>query len=451
MVWWDDDGDGGEERVLSVVALTREIKSTLAEAYPTLWVEGEVSRLTRSAAGHVYFTLRDREEGGGQEATLSAVLFRGGAVRHGSRLREGGRVQCRGRIDVYPPRGSYQLLVDQVREVGAGDLLLELERRKQRLAAEGLFAAERKRPLPFLPRTIGIVTSPTGAALRDVLKVLRTRFPSRVLVAPALVQGERAPEELVAGLRRLDARPDVDVILLTRGGGSLEDLWCWNDEGLARAVAEARTPVVSAVGHEIDTVLTDLVADLRAPTPSAAAKELVPDRRELQARVTEIRRRAERATRQGVETRSLRLDELRSRCQAAQRAQLARQRRRVAAIRAALQRRHPGATLASGRARLARLRERLLRAGTRELGRRRERLLRLTTALRTLGPDAQLARGYSIVRLLPSKVVLRASDAASTGDRLDIRLHRGSLRARVEETDGTERGARRARTVRATS
>lgn len=424
----------GDDPILGVVELTMAIRDLLADAWPSVWVEGEVSRLTRSARGHVYFTLRDRGGPRGEEATLSAVVFAREARVHGALLREGDRVQCHGRLDVYPPRGGYQLICDRVRAVGAGALLAALEETKRRLAAEGLFAAERKRPLPFLPRTVGVVTSPTGAALRDILKVLGRRCPVRVIVAPATVQGAGAAAELVAALRRIDAHPDVDVILLGRGGGSLEDLWCFNDEGLARAVAATKKPVVSAVGHEIDIVLTDLVADVRAPTPSAAAEIVVPERAALERHVAELRGRLARALEREVERRSLRVDELRSRLKSAMGALFARRRRRVADLRTALRRHHPGARLAAQRKRLVALRARLVHGMPTLLAKRRARLVRLAATLRALGPEAQLARGYAVVRVPPSMAVVTDASAVEPGQRIDVLLHRGSLSATVDET-----------------
>jgi exodeoxyribonuclease VII large subunit len=421
-----------DDAVLTVGELTRAIRDLLARAWPGLWVEGEVSRVTRHASGHLYFSLRDRD-GRGEEATLAAVLWRRDAQVFGRLLREGERVQCHGRLDLYPPQGRHQLICDRVRPVGAGALLQALEETKRRLAAEGLFAPERKRPLPFLPRTVGVVTSPTGAALRDILKVLGGRFPVRVLLAPAAVQGASACPELIRGLRQLDARPDVDVIIIGRGGGSLEDLWCFNDEGLARAVAATRTPVVSAVGHEIDTVLTDLVADLRAATPSAAAEAVVPARPDLLRRVAVCRDRLARALARELERRTLRLDDLRNCLKSAAREDLARRRRRVAELQALLRRHHPGARLLAQGRRLAALRDRLARTLPLALARRRARLEHLAATLHALGPEAQLARGYAIVRRQPELAILTDPAAAPPGTELDILLHHGTLAATVRE------------------
>ncbi len=421
------------ERVFSVWQITSEIRGLLGAEYDDLWVEGEVSRLTRARSGHIYFDLREPSENAQREASLSAVMFRREAER-GAPLRPGALVRCRGRIDVYPPRGNYQLIVKDCRPAGEGALLVQLERIKKRLAAEGLFAAERKRPLPYLPRTVGVVTSPTGAAVRDILKVLRRRFPVRVLLAPATVQGRSAPAELIQALTALDRRDDVDVIILARGGGSTEDLWCFNDEGLARAVAACGKPVVSAIGHEVDTVLTDLTADSRAPTPSAAAEAVVPERAEIAEGLGRTQVRLERAARRELAQRRQRVDLLVQTGTAVAGARVARSRRALALLVARLRRRHPGARLAAGRARLSALLARLERATRTKMEQRRRRLVALTATLRTLGPEEQLARGYAVVRVAPAADVVLDSRQAPKGTLVNIMLHRGALDARVESS-----------------
>lgn len=421
-------GQTAEERVFSVTELTHAVRALLSGRFASVWVEGEVGRLSRHSSGHVYFSLRDRD------ATMRAVLFRSNAMRWGRGLEDGARVQCRGRLDVYPPFGTYQLVVEEVRAVGAGDLLRALEELKRRLAEEGLFAEERKRQPPFVPRCVGVVTSPTGAALRDILKELRRRFPLPVVVAPALVQGEKAAETLVAGLQALDAQPDVEVIILARGGGALEDLWCFNDERLVRAVAAAQTPVVSAVGHEIDVVLTDFAADVRAPTPTAAARVVAPEHAALASQLPLWRERANAAVVRQLERNMQQADDLRRRVATATNRAIEGRRQRVAGLRRALTPHHPGARLGQGRRRLHELQQRLAGAGRRLVDVRRRRAGELRATLCALGPEAQLARGYAVVRRVTDDRVVRDAAEAPPGTQIDVLLQRGSLRARVDET-----------------
>lgn len=274
--------------VFSVGQLTRHIRERL-ESDSTLadvWVEGEVSNFQRSGAGHVYFTLKD------EGAAISCVAWRSVVGRWTHLPQDGHAILAHGHVSVYEVQGRYQLYVDQVEPAGLGRLYLEFQALKERLGTEGLFAPERKRPLPAFPQVVGIVTSPQAAALQDILRVLRSRFPAvEVVLAPTLVQGDAAPEEIVRALRAVDRLPEVDVILLARGGGSLEELWAFNTERVARAVAACQHPVVTGIGHEVDFTIADFVADYRAPTPSAAASAIVPDGQELMREIWEKRRR----------------------------------------------------------------------------------------------------------------------------------------------------------------
>ena len=265
-----------DPQALTVSELTRLIRQSLEASFPRIWVQGEISNLKFHSSGHVYFSLKD------EGAQLSAVLWRGRAASLAMTPQDGMKVKALGSITVYPPRGSYQLDVVQMVPLGVGELQLAFERLKQKLAAEGLFDPDRKKPLPPMPERIGIVTSQTGAAIRDILSVLARRFPlSEVVLYPARVQGAGAAEEIADGIRVMDEVGKVDVMIVGRGGGSIEDLWAFNEEVVARAIAAAATPIVSAVGHEIDFTIADFVADLRAPTPSAAAELVVPDRRDI--------------------------------------------------------------------------------------------------------------------------------------------------------------------------
>jgi exodeoxyribonuclease VII large subunit len=284
-------------RVLTVGELTRQIKTALEDRYQRVAVQGEISNLSRPSSGHFYFTLKDAE------ATLSAVLFRNQARLMRFELAAGQQVVCKGRLTLYEPRGQYQLAVESVEPVGLGALAVAFDQLKAKLSAEGLFDAARKRPVPVLPRRIGVVTSPSGAAIRDFLRVLHHRFPNLpVLIAPTRVQGEGAGAEVASALKRLcawsarqPAGEGLDVVLLTRGGGSLEDLWAFNEEVLARAIASASLPVVSAVGHEVDFTIADFVADLRCPTPTAAGERLAPERVKELEQVAVRRRRLHKA------------------------------------------------------------------------------------------------------------------------------------------------------------
>ena len=271
---------------LSVSAATALVKQCLEQGIGPLWVEGEICDFVAHRSGHFYFTVKDAE------AQLRCVMFRGANLRLRFLPRDGMQCALFGRVTVYARNGQYQLIAERLHPVGEGELQAAFLALKERLEQEGLFAPERKRRLPAIPESIGIVTSPTGAAIRDIQRVLRRRWPPiRIVLRPTVVQGREAAADIVAGIRALDRRQDIDVIIIGRGGGSLEDLWAFNEEGVARAVAAARLPVISAVGHEIDFTIADFVADLRAPTPSAAAELAVPDAREVLAGAgTDLRR-----------------------------------------------------------------------------------------------------------------------------------------------------------------
>ncbi len=390
----------------TVSQLTGYIRRLLEEdaELQDVWVEGEVSNFRRYTSGHCYFTLKDAG------AELSCVLWRSIANGLDYLPADGDAVLAHGRVGVYETRGVYQLYVDALRPAGVGDLYRQFERLKARLEAEGLFAPERKRPLPPFPRRIGVVTSPDGAALRDILHVLGRRYPLvEVLLAPTRVQGTEAPAEIRAALAALNARDDVDLIIVARGGGSLEELWAFNDEGVARAIAGSRIPVISGVGHETDFTIADFAADVRAPTPSAAAEMAVPDRMELQAALEKLRRRLVVAMEKRVE----------------------RQRWALAEQQRALKHLAPDVRIATARQRVDDL---LLRAGDHLLHRlalRRERLSGLVARLESLSPLATLERGYAIVRHAETgQIVRRVGDVAS-GDPLQVRVQDGTFEARV--------------------
>ena len=437
--------------VFTITELTRHIRDTLESAYPDVWVEGEISNLRVPSSGHCYFTLKD------EGAQLSAVLFRGRGRRVRFDLEDGMQVLAFGGLDVYAARGLYQLVVEMMEPKGLGALQLAFEQLKRKLEAEGLFDEGRKRPLPAFPRVIGVVTSPTGAAIRDILNIIGRRFGDlRILIAPVRVQGDEAPGEIVKALANLQEVPDLDVIIVGRGGGSIEDLWAFNDEGVARAIAACRVPVISAVGHETDFTIADFVADQRAPTPSAAAELVVTEtladlyarlKQAVTAEVAAYRERVLFLSRRRVLTdpaRALRdlhrrLDELQGRLRLGLRSSQRQIRHRVALATGALRSRNPLARIASGAALLAQLRGRLIASAAHSLKASRSRFAETVGRLESLSPLGVLARGYSLTRL-PSGAVVRNAGQVAVGDPLEILLYQGALGARV--TDVKERDER---------
>jgi exodeoxyribonuclease VII large subunit len=388
--------------VWTVSELTQHIKELLESdsKLQDVWLSGEISNLSQAASGHLYFTLKDAE------AAISCVMWRSAAQLLAWWPEHGAAALARGHISIYAPRGSYQLYVDELHPAGLGDLHAHLEQLRDRLKAEGLFDAARKRPLPPWPRLIGIVTSPQAAALRDVLDVLRRRYPlAGVLLAPSMVQGEQAPPQLVAALQALDARDDVDLILLVRGGGSLEELWAFNDERVSRAIAACRHPVVSGVGHETDYTIADFVADLRAPTPSAAAELAVPDQAELRQRVGMW-------AGQLTATMGRRLGQMR---------QALEQQQRV------LQRLSPQARLATHRQQVDDLTRRAASAVGHGLALRHSNLAGIEARLAALSPLATLERGYAIVRRADTGTVVRSVNQVHDGDPLAVRVQDGEF------------------------
>ncbi|MBX6349886.1 MAG: exodeoxyribonuclease VII large subunit [Clostridia bacterium] len=400
-------------RALTVSQLTARVKAAV-EGAPELrdvWVEGEISNYKHHPSGHRYFSLKD--EGSVVRAVLFERAAREQAGAYGplpAELGDGLRVLAHGYVGVFPRAGQYQLYVDALLPAGVGSLHQAFEQLKAKLQAEGLFAADRKRPLPFLPRRLGVVTSPSGAAVRDVIRVARRRFPGiRILVVPVLVQGPGAPEDIVRGLAWAN-RPELglDVIILGRGGGSLEELWAFNDERVVRAVAASRVPVVAAVGHETDVTLVDFAADVRAPTPSAGAELAVPDVPALRSHVDRLTGRLAQALRRRVRE----------------------DRRRLELLRARLPVRRPLPPIAHGRQALDDLRSRLQRAWALRLARGRERLSSAAGRLEALSPVAVLRRGYAVARRPDGRVLRRAGDA-TVGDRVEVILAEGGLDCEV--------------------
>lgn len=381
----------------SVTELTRRIRGVLEPAFTEVWVQGEVSNYRPAASGHVYLSLKDAG------ASISAAIFGWGARSKRFELKDGLQVLCRGKLSVYPPRGTYQLVIDQVEPLGAGALQLAFDQLKSKLLAEGLFDSKKKRTLPFYPRRIAVVTSPSGAAIQDMLQILRRRAPHiEVVVVPAVVQGDGAPAQIKRGLELAQRHQLGEVIVLARGGGSIEDLWCFNDEDLARAVAVSKIPVISAVGHEIDFTISDFVADLRAPTPSAAAEILSGHWVDAISRLREIQTRLPGAMRRELATRRTLLN-------------------------------HVSARLISPRDRLREQAQRcdelylrLERTLRLKLERHRGRVEQLMGKLDALSPLRVLERGYSIVRdPAHDALVIRSVSQISVGQELEITFSDG--------------------------
>ena len=437
---------------LTVSEVNRRARHTLERDFGELWVEGELSGVSRPSSGHLYFTLKD------DQAQLRCALFRTRARFVAAPMRDGDRVRVRGRLSIFEPRGDYQLIAEAVQAVGVGELLAAFEALKARLAAEGVFA--NARPLPCPPRHLLVLTSPTGAAIRDVLAVLAARWPlAQITLIPVPVQGREAAPAMIAALGLLNRQaaldPTRDAILITRGGGSLEDLWAFNDEHLARAIFHSRLPVMSAVGHEVDVTLADFAADARAPTPSAAAEQLVPDQRELARRLAALEGRLARAAEGRLEREGQRLDHLRARLRhpgevlTSRREALARLQGRLAralAGRLEAERRHqqqlatrlaahaPARRLTEASERLARAQARLHAAMPRQLAGHRQQLGAVARELQAVSPLAVLGRGYAILQDTRGQVVRRAADTAPDQS-LTARLGEGVLDLRVMRAD----------------
>lgn len=433
--------------VYSVSELVGRAHRCVEQNFPPLWVEGEITNLRVVSSGHAYFTLRDNQ------SILPVAMWRSALARQRHRLAEGQSFRVYGRLGIYAAQGKFQMYAERAEPAGLGARMLQLEQLKARLAAEGLFARERKRPLPTWPRVVGVVTSATGAAIHDILKVARRRCPVRILLSPAQVQGDDAAFSLVRALQRLQRVAGVDVIIVGRGGGASEDLWAFNDEALARAVAACPVPVVSAVGHEVDITICDFVADVRAATPSHAAELVVPDRDTLCHRLAQLERRLVLSTkrrvldeRSRVELLSRRLGALGHRLALAPRrrldallarlgqqhprARLARDRRRLVALSARLFELHPRHRIAAARRRLLTAEHALYERGRLLAQPARLRLARAAAALNALSPLAVLERGFSVVADAAGAVITDATRVAA-GDALDIRLARGSIDAQV--------------------
>ena len=457
--WFDDEATpppaAPAREILTISQLNAQARMLLERGLGSVWLEGEISNLARPASGHWYFSLKD------ESAQVRCAMFRNRSMLVRFPVKDGARVLARGRVSLYEARGEFQVVIDHLEEAGEGALRRQFEELKRKLLAEGLFEATLKKPLPTLPRRIGVITSPTGAALRDILHVLRRRFPAvPVLVYPVAVQGEAAPREIVQALQLAAARNECDVLILARGGGSLEDLMAFNEESVARAIHACGIPIISGVGHETDVTIADFVADERAPTPSGAAERSVPDSAEylrtlgaLERNLTQGLRRKLSSLRQTLQQweRSLnqlsprarlqqhaqRLDEIDQRMRRAIHARLERARVRLSNAAALLARSSPARRIAPLKQRLDVAQRRLPAAIQRRLQVARERFERSLRTLNAVSPLATLERGYAIVTDTGTHVVTDASTLAP-GAQIEARVARGSVRATVTEVFASE-------------
>jgi exodeoxyribonuclease VII large subunit len=397
---------GDTRDIYTISRLNREAKQLLEGTFPLIWVEGEISNLSRPASGHLYFSLKD------EQAQIRCALFRGSQRGLACAPRDGLHVVARARVSLYEGRGDFQLIVETLEEAGEGRLRQAFEALKRRLLAEGLFDAARKKTPPRLPACIGVITSPSGAAIRDVLTTLRRRFPAiPIIVYPVPVQGDAAAPAIAAAIARAGERAECDVLILARGGGSLEDLWAFNEEIVARAIFACPIPVVTGVGHEVDVTIADFVADARAATPTAAAEMVSPDAREWLIAVEAFELRLLRRMRDRLNSFSQRVDGLRARVV------------------------HPRQRIAHALERLAGMRMRLRHAMRTRTERLRARLERASAQLNAYNPLATLARGYAVVTDAASGAVLRDAKDVKPGDSILARLANGRLRAHVEESE----------------
>ncbi len=419
--------------IYSVSQVTELIRATLESVFPLVWVEGEVSNYKKHTSGHIYFTLKD------EKSALKGVLFRGDARKLAFAMKDGLKVICRGRISVYSVRGDYQLYVDLVEPKGKGALQLAFEQLKEKLRAEGLFDARHKKALPLRPRKIGIVTSPTGAAIRDILRILERRYARlHILIYPAKVQGEGAVQEIVEGIAFLGRQADIDVIIVGRGGGSMEDLWAFNEEAVARAIHECPKPVVSAVGHEIDVTIADFVADLRAPTPSAAAEIVVEKEEAFEARIGSSVQRIEDLVRIRLQERKSRVTDLtHHRIFQNFRIQLLNLSQQVDEMETKARNilRAERQALTEKKGTVILFREKLSNLLTRKLKGHEASWDRLSAALHTLSPLNVLKKGYTLCWIDGGKRLARKIHDIKEKDAVVVSFHKGEFAARVLGVD----------------
>ncbi|WP_429154004.1 exodeoxyribonuclease VII large subunit [Aeromonas media] len=448
----DESSQSRQQQIFTVTRLNSAVRMILEQDLGLVWLTGELSNLAMPSSGHWYFSLKDIS------AQVRCAMFKGNNRRVPFRPQDGMQVLVQARVSLYEPRGDYQLIIESMQPAGDGMLALRFEELKRRLGAEGLFDEGRKRPLPREPRAVGLITSATGAALHDMLTVLGRRAPDLpVFIYPTQVQGSAAIGQIVAAIALANRRAEVDVLIVGRGGGSLEDLWCFNEEAVARAIAHSAIPVVSAVGHEVDVTISDFAADLRAPTPSAAAELVAPDRSARAQRLVHLKQRLmqaisrrQTAARHGfallqkrldhqdpkrrLEQQSQRLDELSGRLQQLLNLRLHQGERRLANLELRLQSRSPEKLLAAGKRRHQLAQERLHTLMNKRQDLAAHRLAMLSARLDGISPLATLGRGYSITRTPNGEVISRAAQV-SPGQQLVTTLAEGSLRVRVEEVN----------------
>lgn len=438
--------------IVTVSRLNQQVRMTLSSSFPLLWVEGEISNLARPTSGHLYFTLKDAG------AQVRCAMFKSRNLGLRVRPENGMQVLVRARVGLYERRGEFQLTVERMEKAGQGALQLAFEALKQKLDAEGLFDSGLKKSLPAFPHQLGIVTSPTGAAIRDILSILGRRFPALpILIYPVPVQGEQAPGAIIQALHQADRRQECDVLILARGGGSLEDLWAFNDENVARAIAACKIPLISGVGHEIDFTIADFVADQRAPTPSAAAELISPDRNELLSKLSSHLKLIERLMRnqlehlrqqlkwlqgrlgqqhprQRMQQQSQRLDELERRLHQAIHNGFQSKTAHLNTLTALLQQRTPRVRLVQTQAHHGQLQKRLYSAMAQLLKDRSHRLATQVQSLHAISPLATLSRGYAIVTRQSDQAIVRTHDDVRSGSKIHIQLAQDRLAAII--TDG---------------
>lgn len=396
--------------IYTISELNQMVRSLLEDAFPPLWVEGEISNFSCPSSGHWYFSLKDAD------AQIRCAMFQGKNRTLGFKPTNGSQVLVRGKISLYEPRGDFQLIADFMEEAGDGALRREFEILKAKLAAAGLFNPEHKKPLPTFPKTIGVVTSPSGAAIRDIISVLKRRFPSiPIIIYPTAVQGANAAPQIVAAIETANTRAECDVLIIGRGGGSLEDLWPFNEEIVARAIYASTIPTVSAVGHEIDFTIADLVADQRAATPSAAAELVSPDQAEYIQRLAKLAGRLQHYIQHRLIYTQQLLTNLHKRLK------------------------HPGQRIQAQFQRVDELEQRLQRGLYALLNTKRHQLVNITRALEAVSPLATLARGYAIASITNTGHVIRNANEVEIGDNITTQLHQGKLLCVVKEIENSKK------------
>ena len=439
-------------RALTVSELNHQARHLLESSFMQVWVEGELSGFSRPSSGHWYFSLKD------QKCQIRCAMFRGANQRIRTLPREGDQIRIRGKVTLYENRGDFQIIVEHLEPAGLGALQQAFEALKARLQGEGLFDPARKKPIPATPRHIGVVTSPTGAAIHDILTVLKRRCPAiPVTLYPTAVQGQPATADIVQAIARAQQHGLADVLIIGRGGGSLEDLWCFNEEAVARAIAACPIPTVSAVGHEVDVTIADFVADLRAPTPSAAAEKISPDQQDWLRRLTEQQGRLGQSARRLLQRldnqlghlsarlrdprrelleKAQRMDELELRLNKAIRDRLDQQKQKTDYLLQRMSAQSPRRTLKTVKEQTQRLEERLTLAPRHQLRQKDERLQHIAQTLHVVSPLATLGRGYAIVKDDNDRIVRKAGDL-ETGSQITARLGHGSVSARVTEINSS--------------